>query len=707
VWPGSGAPSHRYYQRSEHVGLEVQSGVIDHIRARVPVRALKSHNTPIRGRLLRNAGMMAPTMQRASSSLLALMLAASGCGGGEPIVGTAPPPVSASPSAAASAPPAAIEQTFAGAEPDVAFRDPDRRKKLAAAFPDIEAAVEDEVKAQKLPSVAVGVVIDGELAYSKGFGFADLKKQNKPDADTLYRIGSITKSFTALALLSLRDEGALNLDDALARWIPEAGKVVYPTRDSPPITLRQMLNHTSGLPRDSDFDFEHDTTEAQVLSSVSKTTLTFAPGVRFMYSNLGYVLLGLTVGRAAHTSVRDAVKKRILAPLGMTSTAYDIEDVDLNRLATPYQRGPNGPELAEHWKVGATAGAGALFSSVRDMARYVAMQLDAYPPRSAPDKGPIKRSSIREAHSSAQPTGLHVELAVAPAKGESLVAASAESYGYGWSAAQSCDFNDRVGHSGGMAGYVSDVTFFRDRGVGVVVLTNTAPANTDAIVRRIVAALRRSGGMSARSPALSASFDAAVKKLLGVYNTWDEAAYRGATRPPRDPREKEELEGYKKLHGTCTGYAPIEIVGPHVARLALQCERGPFEMLVQVTPDDALVGGFIGTTRDAPIPPELKKVADRVAGLIAKWDEETYKKHFLKMGRPRDATFKQFESLRAAHGSCMVKSSEIVAFDRSFVLECAQGTSLRLTLELDAKDPSSIASFGLRPREQGGICPVK
>src|SRR5213078_4552886 len=151
---------------------------------------------------------------------------------------------------AAKRPEPVVEQIFAPGLPAPSSADPDRRAKLAAAFPALDKALEKERMADNVPGVIVGVVIDGELAYAKGFGVVDPATKTVPDADTVYRIGSITKSFTGLALLSLRDDGVLGLDDPLARWIPEAGKLVYPTRDARPITLRQLAQHTSGLPRE-------------------------------------------------------------------------------------------------------------------------------------------------------------------------------------------------------------------------------------------------------------------------------------------------------------------------------------------------------------------------------------------------------------------------------------------------------------------------
>jgi len=133
---------------------------------------------------------------------------------------TPPEPAATTASGDEPAAPPSIARAFAEAEPSQAFVDVDRKKKLASAFAGIDAIVDDEMSRQKMPGVAVGIVIDGELAYAKGFGFADVEKKTVPDADTVFRIGSITKSFTSLAILALRDDGALGLDDLLTNWIP-------------------------------------------------------------------------------------------------------------------------------------------------------------------------------------------------------------------------------------------------------------------------------------------------------------------------------------------------------------------------------------------------------------------------------------------------------------------------------------------------------
>jgi CubicO group peptidase (beta-lactamase class C family) len=631
-------------------------------------------------------------------SLVAFSLVLAGCGAdGLPAPGA--------PAAAAH-----VAQAFAPAAPEYAFTDPDRKKKLASAFPELDAIAEDEMRRQGLPGIAVGVVIDGELAYARAFGVTDVEKKARPTEDTLYRIGSITKSFTAFALLSLRDEGALSFDDPLTRWLPEAAGLVYPTRDEAPITLRQLLTHTSGLPRDGAFDYASVPGEAQITRSLAGFALQSAPGAVHRYSNLGFVLLGLVAGRASRSSLREVVGRRVLAPLGMTSSSWDRDALPAARFATGYEHGPGGAlRPASDWKVGDSGGAGGIYSSVRDMARYAAFQLDAYPPRSGPEKGPLRRSTVREAHSTGFRSGLHVNLADAPEQGDSLVRASASNYGFGWVSEQTCDFDDLVWHNGSMPGFAADLRFLHDRGVGVIALTNLTPSEPGAFNVRALAALRKTGGLSKRSPALPPAFASVMARFLAVYNTWDEAGYRAMLRAGRKdaPDEKDELAGYKELHGACKGYRPVEVVSSLEARLAMDCERGPFEMRIILSAADGLIDGFAGTTRDVPIPPALRAVADDLTGLVRAWDEAVYAKHLARFPRPHDELVKFFGGLRAAHGACAVSSSTKEAFDRTIVLACDRGGPLSLTLAVDAKEPDVVTGVAFHNAAGGGTCPVR
>ncbi|MET0594797.1 MAG: serine hydrolase domain-containing protein, partial [Polyangiaceae bacterium] len=235
------------------------------------------------------------------------------CGGSSPTPLGPAAPSSAAPLAASASPRLAVSSTasalqFASSAPKYDFADPDRKKKLTAAFPDVDAVVAEEMATQRIPGAVVGIVIDGELAYAKGFGYSDVDKKTKPDQDTAFRIGSITKSFVGLAALALRDERIIDFDDPLVKYVPEAAALVYPTHDSAPITLRHLITHTSGLPRINPAILLKDApTEADMMKALSGFALENPPGAKHLYSNLGYSLLGIALGRATHMALHDVV----------------------------------------------------------------------------------------------------------------------------------------------------------------------------------------------------------------------------------------------------------------------------------------------------------------------------------------------------------------------------------------------------------------
>ena len=644
--------------------------------------------------------------------ILPALLVACGAAGSPPAL---PPPPAAPPAAAtAPAPPA---QVFAADEPEPRFADPARRRKLAAAFPVIDGLVEAATKGARLPGVVLGVIIDGELAHQASAGFADLESRTPASADTVYRIGSITKSFTALAVLALRDEGALSLDDPLARWLPEAAGLVYPTRDAAPITLRQVLTHTSGLPRVGRLDYatpsRPEMTEAEVLSGLAGLALERAPGSRFAYSNLGYSLLGLVVGRASHASVRSVVARKILGPLGMSSTGWDDPS---KGAATPYEKGPGGKmERVTPWRFGASEAAGGIQSTLRDMARYAAFHLAAYPARSGPE-GAIRRSSVREAHESARPEGLGVRLRPAAAPGEPAVALWASAYGFAWQVERSCAFEHLVAHDGAVLGGRASLMMLPEQGVAVVALTNfKGDEPLDPLTRDALLALRKTGGLVPRVSVarLVPGFGQAAARLLAVYGAWDEQAYRAmlaAGRRFMPVEERAELASYRALHGACKGYSTLDVLSPVAARLAFDCERGKLEMLVTIDPKDSGIRGFSGVSRDVPAPAAMAQAAARIATLLRRWDGALYAKVLGKNTHRSPASRKAvFEGIRARHGACKVRSFTFTrgASRQGFTLGCERGGDVELGLAVDAKEPDRVPDFSLSEPGFAGLCPVK
>ncbi len=658
-------------------------------------------------------------MTRVRLSIAALAAALVACAPPAPPSSPPPPSPPHAPSPPVDPGPAALAQHFADDTADYVFTDPDRRKKLASAFPALDALGEAAVGDHGLPGLSLGVVVDGELVYAKGFGFTDLQSKARPDADTQYRIGSITKSFTALAILALRDDGALALDDPLTRFLPEAAGLVYPTRDAPPITLRQILTHTSGLPRLGNFDYtraDAEPSEQDILGSLAAFPLLNTPGTVHVYSNLGYALLGLVVAHAAHVPLRAFMARRILAPLGMTSTAFDASALPAGKLATGYDRTGDGPvRPVAAWRLGASEGAGGIVSTVRDLARYVAFQLDAYPSRSAPEAGPVRRSSVREAHESALRSGrLWVGLRDDAAKGESMVEASAGRYGFAWSVRETCDTDFEVSHNGAVSGFTSQITFLPEAGVGVIALGNLSGDRfqVGTVAEDALKALRRTGGLSnrVRRAHLSPLYAKAMERFLGVYDAWDEAAYKAMLSPKRGhvlpEDEKRELAGYRGVNGACRGYDAVEVRAPRDARLAMRCERGSLDMDVTLD-EDGLILGFAGTSRDVPAPPAFARAAARIAGLVGKWDEAVYRKVLGKRKQPtRAESLGFFEKARARHGACVPGAYTRTDAKQEMRLVCDRGGDLALSLALDPGDEEAVDHVSLVPAS-GGPCPVR
>ena len=272
-----------------------------------------------------------------------------------------------------------------------------------SAFDDLLPAVDERFERlaseAKIPGVAWGVVRDGALSHAGGAGTIRDGEDRRPDADSVYRIASMTKSFTATAVLLLRDEGRLGLDDPVGTHVPALAGWAPPTADSPAITIRHLLTMSAGLATDDPWGDRQQGLALDAFERFLASGPPFAwpPGTTFEYSNLGYGILGRVVTAAGGQEYGDLVRDRILGPLGMTSTAYHAADVPEARLAHGYVRRDGALIREGSDPYGALASMGGVFSSIRDLARWVAGFLDAFPARDDPEGGhPLRRASRRE-----------------------------------------------------------------------------------------------------------------------------------------------------------------------------------------------------------------------------------------------------------------------------------------------------------------------
>ncbi len=402
------------------------------------------------------------------------------------------------------------------------FTDPHRRASLEAAFPEVEQAFETYRKQHQLPGLAFGVVIDGELALVKGLGVSNVETGEAVTPDTVFRIASMTKSFTVLAILKLRDEGKLSLDDLASKWIPELADLKYPTRDSEPIRVRNLLTHGAGFPEDNPWGDRHLAEKDEVLTARLKAGIPFStsPGTAYEYSNLGFALLGRIVSKASGMPYEEYVEKNILGPLGMTASTLEPSAVPDKLRARGYRKAGDGYAEVPPLGHGAFGSMGGMLTSARDLGKYVAYHLAAYPPRDDPEDGPVRRSSRREMQSAWRPSSFFV---TRPAP-DAPIEAATSSYGYGLGSAQTCEFDHIVSHSGGLPGFGSHMRWLPDYGVGIFSMANLTYDGARPAVDAAFEALRKTGALRPRELPPSEILVSTAQAIVKLWQHWDDAA---------------------------------------------------------------------------------------------------------------------------------------------------------------------------------------
>ncbi|MEO7982674.1 MAG: serine hydrolase domain-containing protein, partial [Bacteroidota bacterium] len=202
------------------------------------------------------------------------------------------------------------------------FTDPGRLEKIKNTFPVIDSIFRVYADSNHLPGVAYGLVVDGKLVYTGNIGYTDIEKKIPVSSSSLFRIASMSKSFAAMAILKLRDEGKLNLDDPAYFYIPELKNLKYPTLDAPHITVRHLLSHGAGFPEDNPWgDRQLADNDKDLMDFIGKQiSFSNPPGIAYEYSNLGFALLGKIITKVSGMRYQDYIRKNIWEPLGMKTT---------------------------------------------------------------------------------------------------------------------------------------------------------------------------------------------------------------------------------------------------------------------------------------------------------------------------------------------------------------------------------------------------
>jgi CubicO group peptidase (beta-lactamase class C family) len=331
------------------------------------------------------------------------------------------------------------------------------------------------LKTSHIPGVAYGIVVDNELVLSSASGLSNIEDKLAATTRTSFRIASMTKSFTAMAIMKLRDEGRLSLHDPVHKYIPQMATLEYLTADAPIIDIENLLTMTAGFPEDNPWGDRQLPESDQMLIDLIEEGISFAntPSYDFEYSNTGYALLGKIISQVSGISYQNYIAKSILQPLGMTQTYWEYDSIAGEQLALGYRWEDNQWKLEPMLHDGAYGAMGGLITSIEDFSKYVSFQLSAWPPRSDTDNGPIKRSSLREMQ-----TPQYSKLYANATDFNGDPCAGISGYGYGLGIAEYCNNMKLVSHGGALPGFGSNYAFFPEYGVGIMAfcnLTYTSP----------------------------------------------------------------------------------------------------------------------------------------------------------------------------------------------------------------------------------------
>ncbi|CAB4363285.1 unannotated protein [freshwater metagenome] len=366
----------------------------------------------------------------------------------------------------------------------------------------IRELVANTARDERCESIAWGVIENGILTEQHA-------------ADTVYRIASMTKSFTTAAVLALRDEGAFGLDDPVSRHAPELATVCGPA-GSAPITLRHLLSMSSGLATDDAWADRHLDITADEIDLLYAEGPTFAcrPGDHFEYSNLGFAMIGRVVQRVTGRSVQEHITQRFLLPLGMHDTTWLQPGHD--RWARPHrvQDGSIIPDLPAPLGDGEIAPMGGLWSTVANLATW-AMFLDAANLSHA-DDALLSAASRREM----QRTQTYIGIA------ELAGHHSPTGYGFGLNLRDDAVLGHVVAHSGGLPGYGSNMRWVAGRRVGAIALANTTYAPMSALTLQMLHVLHEHGRVPTAAPLVAPLLNAAADQLVFLLNDWNDDTAR-------------------------------------------------------------------------------------------------------------------------------------------------------------------------------------
>lgn len=449
----------------------------------------------------------------------------------------------------------------------------------AEAYAAIDADFARWMEQNHVPGLVWGVVAEGRLVHVKAIGVQTIGPDGAPvSSDTGFRIASMSKAFTGYAILKLRDQGKLRLDDRAAKYIPEL------RRWANDITIADLLYHTSGFVTDDPWgDRQQPMPEAQFSRLLKAGVPRTAPrGTRFEYSNLGYAMLGRIVTNVSGMNFSRTIAREVFAPLGMKATTYENADVPAATRAIGYRWEDDAWRAEPYMAHGAFGAMGGITTTADDYSRWLAHLLSAWPGD--------EQSGLRATIRAMQYGGGLPQLRSRPGtlRRDCGVAAV---YGAGLFAGQDCALGQVLFHSGGFPGYGSHMLLMPDAGVGVFALANRTYAGPSGTVWDAATKLAEAGLIKPRplpvSPALAASYEQ-------VRQIWRQGAITGLASGTlamnftmdRDPAHWAALVAQRKAEaGECDLSAPPTATGALSGTFNWICTNGTIKGTLLLAPD--------------------------------------------------------------------------------------------------------------------------
>lgn len=426
----------------------------------------------------------------------------------------------------------------------------------------IDEFVRAEMARQKIPGVAIGVVKNGSVMKAQGYGLANVEHDVPVTPETIFQSGSLGKQFTAAAVMLQVESGKVVLSDAITKFFPDAPE------GWKAITVRHLLTHTSGIPdyTDDTFDYRKDYTEAQLASFAYKLKLEFPAGARWNYSNTGYVLLGIIVGKAAGKFYGDVLAESVFRPLGMTTTRV-ITEADIVAHRAAGYRLVKDQLKNQQWVAPMlnTTADGSLYLSVKDLIAW--------------DAGVKGRKVLREES---------WKQILEPVR---LNSGRSYPYGFGWA------IDVRGGkplhaHGGAWQGFKTHFSRFLGDDLSIIVLANLAQADPARLVDGIAAIVNPSLSVAQptpipdREPAVTASVLRLVEQARQEALSPAQFAYvRAGFFPDVPKRYAEELRAAGPVQRTVL-LERKELGDDRVHLYELVCANHPLILRVALAPDD-------------------------------------------------------------------------------------------------------------------------